>query len=399
MNSATKKFIASHSEEDIFSLSLLKNVSTEVDMTLAVRQIKGLQKAKKKIPTFYACKALLYPKQISLEQSSSELTARYKAALIASGRMVDLTGGFGIDSYFFSQKAQKVIYVEQDEELCRLAKLNFSALGAKNIEIYHQSAENFLSTQVPVSFDYIFIDPDRRKETKRVFLLSDCSPNIIKLQKKILQIAPLVIIKLSPMIDISMLEKQLLHIAEIHILAVKNDCKEVLVIQHEKPTPNGSINIKAVNILNENEVSLFIFSNEEEKKAKVKYAQGIKHYLYEPNVAVTKAGAFKSVAAAFKIEKLHANTHLYTADNILTDFPGRTFEVKQILLYNKQTIRELKKHYPKANITTRNFPIKPTALRQKLQIADGGETTLFFTTDSENRKKVISCQKIPLKRR
>ena len=305
MDKNTRRFIDKHQDSDVYTLSLLADKYPDVDMQLAVRQITGKQKMRYKVPPFFACTELLYPARLSLEQASSEKTGRYKAGLCKGDTLTDLTGGFGVDSFFFSFCFEKVIYVERQAELCELAKHNFPALKRNNIFVVNDTAESFLDKAG--QYDWIFLDPARRTESgKKAVLLSDCEPNAAEIADKLLAKSDHVMIKLSPMIDIAGLTKELPDTAEIHIVSVDNECKEVIVILKKNTTEK--ISIRTVNFPNNKPVEYFDYFLDDEAGAQASYAEQLHTYLYEPNASVMKSGAFRSVSARFKIGKLHKNS-------------------------------------------------------------------------------------------
>ena len=391
MNRETSQFIYENCDANVHELSLKSARFPLVDMSLAIRQINGKQKIKTKIPLFYNNNDLLYPVQLSLEQSSSESTAKYKSNLCEGNTLVDLTGGFGVDCYFLAERFRQVAYVERHADLCSLAEHNFSVLGRNNIEVFQADAEKYLATMEPV--DWIFIDPARRSDTgKKVVFLSDCEPDVSALSSLLLQKATRVMMKLSPMMDITAALKELPTTAVVHIISVDNECKEVLLIlQQSKPE---KISIKTVNIAKNNENRLFEYDLNEESTARVNLTSDIKTYLYEPNASVMKSGGFKTVCNRFNLYKIHINTHLYTSSELSLQFPGRVFEVVKVWNNSKPELKELLQHVPKANITTRNYPIGTDELRQKLKIKEGGDSYLFACTLENDKKVIIECRKI-----
>lgn len=320
-----------------------------------------------------------------MEQCSSETTARFKANLFSGKTMADLTGGAGIDTYYLSQSFQESHYVEQNALLCTIAKNNFSLL-ARPIAVHNLTAEAYLKT-LDTPLDFLYIDPARRGEgNTKVFLLEDCMPDIVGLQKIMLKKAGTVMIKTAPLLDIQHAENKLDHIQSIYIVAVANEVKEVLYILQDRPTTAPLIN--AVNL--SGAASTFTFTHIEEDTATVSYSLP-KRYIYEPNKAILKAGPFKLICNRYGVEKLHPNSHLYTSDD-LTEFPGRTFECLAAVPYKKQAVLP---YLPdrKANITTRNFPDTVQTVRKKTGIQDGGEMYLLATTNIEDRPVVLVCQK------
>lgn len=391
MNIETKQFIATHEKEDIFALKLKYKTESKVDINLSIRQITGKQKIKYKVPLFYQTEDILYPAQLSLEQSSSESTAKYKSNLCEGNRLIDLTGGFGVDCCFMSSRFKQVTYVEQQEELCDLAAHNFKALGKEHIKVVHSKTENYLAETEHV--DWIFIDPARRStEGKKVVLLSDCEPNVAILSALLLEKASHVMIKLSPMMDITAAIRELPATSEIHIISVENECKEVLLILDQ--TAGVNIKIKTINFGINKEDQVFEFNIQDESLANISFSSMLGKYLYEPNAAIMKSGAFKLIGERFKLHKLHRNTHLYTSDELSVEFPGRIFEVKKQWGNSKKELKELVVKIPKANITTRNYPVSVDELRKKLKIKDGGDIYLFACTLNNEQKSIIECNKI-----
>lgn len=365
-------------------------------------QATGQRIAQEKIPTWYACKEVLYPVRLSMEQCSSEETARYKASLVQGESLVDLTGGLGVDCYFMSQAVQRATYVEQQTELCQLARHNFACLGG-HIEVVNACCQDYLPTMEAV--DVIFIDPARRdNKGGKVALLADCTPNLLEIGDALLQKCKTLIVKLSPMIDIDSVLKVFPTTYAVHIVAVKNECKEVLVCVKgewivEKggafpavPEPVEGPAGKEPNMVCANlpiEDQPFVFTRRDEATCEVTYSQPLS-YLYEPNAAILKAGAFKQVAAQFGLYKLHVNSHLYTSDTLLENFPGRRFGIQRITKVQRKEIGDIEK----ANLSIRNFPGSVADLRKKLKLKDGGDTYIFATTLHDNSKALIVCNRL-----
>lgn len=389
MNSETKQFIANHSDDDVHQLALQSGRYPLVDMPLAIRQIVGKQKIKHKVPRFYNTQELLYPAQLSLEQCSSESTAKYKSGLCEGYSLVDLTGGFGVDCCFLSAHFKQVTYVERQTELCELATHNFRVLGENHITVVNAETEKYLSDMEPV--DWIFIDPARRSSVgKKVVVLSDCEPNVSALSALLLQKSNRVMIKLSPMMDISAALQELPNTSEIHIISVENECKEVLLILNQTIEKNQKV--CTINFA-KNENQVFEYLIEDEIHADVSFTSEVHNYLYEPNAAIMKSGAFKLIGNRFNVFKLHKNTHLYTSNELSPNFPGRIFKVQKVWENSKKGMKELLAKVPKANITTRNYPIRVDELRKKLKIKEGGDVYLFACTLANEEKVIIECLK------
>lgn len=393
MNQETLQFISQNKTADIHQLALQASRFSDVDMPFAVRQINGLQKVKHKIPLFYNTDNILFPVQLSLEQSSSESTAKYKSTLCEGNLLIDLTGGFGIDCCFMSTHFKEAIYVERNTELCELATHNFKVLNKQHIEINNTQTEDFLTKNTRKA-DWIFIDPARRSSAgKKLVLLSDCEPDVAQLYPTLLEQAQKVMIKLSPMMDITAATKELPTVAEIHIISIENECKEVLLILAQENQSQQLI--KTVHIRKDGSQSGIQFLANEEQAAIATYTNEVLEYLYEPDSSVLKSGAFKLISEKFKANKLHINSHLYTSSECINEFPGRAFKVSKVWKNSKQNIKELSVKLKQANISTRNFPLSPEELRKKLKIKDGGETYLFATTLNNSEKVIIETNKLP----
>ncbi len=382
----TRQFIEEHLNDDVHELAL-KHSNAKVDMALALRQIEARQLLRKKVPSWSANPELLFPSHLSIEQCSSEASANYKASLMKGESFADLTGGLGIDCYYISQNFQHSDYVEHNPELCALARHNYEVLGAKTMVVHNDSAEVFLNQCEPL--DCLFIDPARRDVNgRKVVSVSDCTPNVVELQDLMLRKAKRVMVKLSPMLDISQALKELRHVKEIHVVAVSNECKELLFIMErafdDEPT------YTCVNL--ETRQPAVTFSMEEERVAILQLAKELGHYLYEPNPAVMKGGCYKMLSQRYALKKLHRNSHLYTSDSLIQDFPGRIFEVDGWAIYGKKA-KDLLKDVDKASIAVRNFPMTVAEIRKSLKINDGDQTYLFATTLSDERKVIILTHK------
>ena len=402
MNTATRDFIEKHLKDDVRQLALQK-FPDDVDKMLVLNQIEARQLLSKKVSSWASNPDLLFPKHLSIEQCSSELTAKYKASIISGGdTFVDLTGGLGIDSYFLSEKFKTAYYVENQKELCDMAKHNFDVLGRK-ITVVNSDAETFLSKNH--DFDLIFIDPARRDiYNRKMVSLHDCSPDVVHLVETFPETSPqmspetsphkpLFLIKVSPMLDISLITNELQNISEIHIVSVKNECKEILI--KIEPGFDGEIKYFCINFVGNDLKSSqsFEFSENSESSAVSTFATTIKHYLYEPNSSIMKSGAFKLISQRFGIEKLHVNSHLYTSDNLIPSFPGRIFEVVGFAPFNKKIKKELLNDITEASVATRNFPLSANELRKNLNLKESDKNYIFGTTLIGEKKVVILAKK------
>ena len=345
-----------------------------------LQQVEGRERTAEKLPTFAAIEDWWYPVRLSCEQCSSELTARYKASLVSGETMVDLTGGYGVDTYFLSEQFAHTDYVEQNAELCRIAAHNFAD---KPIAIHHTSAEEFLAAAS--EYDLIFIDPARRdSHGGKVFRLEDCTPNVVDLLPTLLAHGKRVMIKLSPMLDLTQAVKELSAFStqwSVYVVAIKNEVKELLLLS------GGSGRITAIDLAKKEQV--FVFSKEEEQKAQSAIGHlplEIGNFIYEPSAAILKAGAYKLVAERFGLHKLDINTHLYASDTLVPDFPGRIWKIAE---------SQEPKAKRQANVLIRNYPLTPEQLKKKLHLRDGGtafvigcriagKPTLFFAERVED---------------
>lgn len=387
MNQATRQYIALHLNDDINSLAL-KKAPDDVDKQFALQQIEARQKLKGKVPSWAENDDLVFPPRLSIEQCSSELTAHYKAQLVEGDTFADLSGGLGIDCYFMSQKFHETDYVEQNSDLCEIAKHNFSILNT-NIKVTNSKSEVYLESCNKK--DCLFIDPARRdSHGRKVMLLSECEPDIRPLMDLALAKAPRMLIKLSPMLDITAALNELRNVANVHIIAVGNECKELLIdVQRDF---SGIPHFFCCNLSTDQPTVKFAADDEE--KATLFMADEVCGYLYEPNAAIMKSGFFKAVADKYKIEKLHVSSHLYTSSRLVENFPGRVFIVERCEVYGKKHIKAITEGLSQTNITTRNFPLSVAELRKTLSLKDGGETYLFATTLKNDCKVIIRCTKM-----
>jgi len=378
-------FIKNNISTDISSLLLKKLVFDNITPQELVEQIEAKKRCENKLKTWYNTPLIYYPNKLNIEQTSSEITAEYKANLVSGKSLIDLTGGYGVDCFYFSKKIKTVSHCEINPLLSEIVNHNYKQLKCNNIKTITGDGINFLNNNLEV-YDWIYIDPSRRNDSKgKVFLLSDCLPNVAEHINKLFIKTKNVLIKTSPLLDITNGINELIFVKEIHIVAVKNEVKELLFILEKNYT--GAITIITSNTLNTKHHN-FSFVRDNSEIAQYGLP---KKYLYEPNTAILKSGGFNEIAIHYKLHKLHQHSHLYTND-ILIDFPGRSFEITEVIPYNK---KELKKRFKKqqVNVTTRNFPKSVNEIRKELHLKDGGTEYLFFTTNIENKKIAILCRK------
>lgn len=386
LNKEVQDFINANLKSNITKLILKGSPFNTVSIQEIAEQIEAKNKCQKKLPTWFTSKNIFYPNKLNIEQTSSEITAKHKANLVSGNTLIDLTGGFGVDSYYFSQKVKNVTHCEINEDLSKIVSHNFTQLSIKNIKTFAKNGFEYLEKNTK-TFDWIYADPSRRNETKgKVFLLKDCLPNIPESLDLLFQFTNNILLKISPILDIKSAINELKFVKEIHVIAVENEVKEVLFLLQKNY--NQQIDFKTANYKKKStETFNFNFNS----TSLATYAKP-KKYIYEPNAAILKAGAFQQISAQYKIDKLHQHSHLYTSENLI-NFPGRIFKITQTTSYNK---KELAKFIPnkKANITTRNFPESVAQIRKKINFKEGGNIYLFFTTNTNNKHIVLICEKV-----
>jgi len=380
-------FINSHINDDINKILLGKSPFPGISTRELVQQIDGKKRSEKKLPNWFNTPGIYFPPKLNIEQSSSELTAAYKSKLIRGNSLIDLTGGFGVDATYFSRHTDKVYHIEQNEELSNIASHNSKILGISNIEFIKTNSVQFLQ-EAKDDFSTLYVDPARRIESQKVFLLKDTLPDVVSNLPLFLSKAERIIIKTSPLFDIQSGLRELAHVSEIHVVSVKNDCKELLwVIDKDfKDEP-----IIIASCLSQATQECFSFKLSEEKNLAQAETAAPEQYLYEPDVALLKAGGFKSISSRFGLKKLNPNTHLYTSESFKNKFPGKVFTIRGVAIY-KEWAKAMQKK--KANIVSRNFPSSPEEIKKKHKLTDGGDDFLFFCTGSKNQLLVIDAQKV-----
>ena len=453
MENEIKQFIKEHREDDVRQLALQASRYPAIDMPTALTQIAGWQSIRDKVPTWAACDDIIYPPHLPLEQCSSEATATYKYGVVAKmgehDSLADLTGGFGIDCWFMSHAFRHTTYVERQEELVRIAEHNFQALSTLNIQRSLSGAASakdagndfgesrqkiavergqamFASTRPSVSglsnrtqsiinyqlsiinsnseawlsqhsslVSWLYLDPARRDgHGGKTVAISNCEPDVSRLEETLVQKADKVMVKLSPMLDLDLALHQLKHVQEAHIVSVDNECKELLLIlSKDTATDIDHTPIHCINIKKE-ETQAFVFTKAEEQQSAPDLAKSIGQTLYEPNASLLKAGAHRCLAQRFSLQKLHTNSHLYTSNQVITDFPGRIFQVEAVSGFGKKELKSLLGDITKANLTIRNFPASVAELRKRLHLSEGGDTYLFATTLHPEEKILIKCKRI-----
>ena len=381
-----QEFINSSLQANISKLALSKNPFPKEDWKEIINQIVSKKKSNQKLPTWFATEGIYYPASISIEQTSSETTAKYKSELISGTLLIDLTGGFGVDDYYFSKKFEHVIHCEKNTTLSEIVQHNYAVMNVKNITCLAQNSTDILG-QSDKKFDWIYIDPSRRSDIKgKVFLLKDCLPNVPENLSLYFSKSNSILIKTAPILDITAGCMELENIKAIHIVAVDNEVKELLWILEKDYS--GEIEIHAVNIQKEKtDTNTFILGEHSPANFGLP-----KQFLYEPNAPLLKYGGVNYLCDALHITKLHPHSHLFTHIE-LVDFPGRRFIINEVIPFKKENLKK-QLEGKKMNITTRNFPLTVEEIRKKYKIADGGTVYAFFTTNINDEKIVLLCTKI-----
>ncbi|MBE0393452.1 class I SAM-dependent methyltransferase [Flavobacterium sp. PL002] len=388
LNKDIQEFICKNLSTSISKLALQKNPFPEVEWITILKQIEAKAKAKEKLPSWFSTEEILYPTKISIEQTSSEKTALYKSTIVSGESLIDLTGGFGVDDFYFSKKIRAVTHCEINEDLSTIVQHNFKKLEANNITCYTGDSTEILIS-LGAKWDWIYIDPSRRNEVKgKVFMLKDCLPNVPENLNSYFENSDAILIKTAPLLDLSAGLSELKNVKKIHIVALENEVKELLWELHKNYS--GSVTIHTANILKNKTDEFKFVINEQNSLPDYSLPQ---EYLYEPNSAIMKSGGFDEVGIFYKINKLHKHSHLYTSKNLIESFPGRIFKIQNMFNYNKFEMNSFMKNN-KSNITIRNFQETVENIRKKWKIKEGGSDYSFFTTDEDNNKIVLICNKI-----
>ena len=445
-NDDTLRFIAEHRNDNVPQLALAAHNAPNVDLPFALDQIAGWQTASRKLPTWAKNPKIVYPPHLSMEQCSSQTTAEYKAnvawrfvnamqpatpnnserekgngdkkqvAECEHTSLVDLTGGFGVDFSFMAAHFAQATYVERQSQLCQLVQNNLNALNIGHAKVVCAEAESHLETMERVSC--IYLDPARRdKNGGKTVLIEHCSPDVLQLLPMLLAKCGLLMVKLSPMLHwqltIAQLQKHGAWVSQLHIVSAKNECKELLFLITDGQNKEQSASLSAVQseqlhptpqespapqqatdaanstlITCHNDGHSFQYSIAEADatpQAILQTPPQAGMYLFEPNASIMKAGCFGLLCSRLGVQAIAPNSHLFVANNDILTFPGRRFKLVATTSFNKRDLKTALQNISQANIATRNFPLKPDALRKKLKLKDGGEHFLFATTDAQGK--------------
>ena len=389
-----RDFIQQHLNDDTAELLLAARKYPDIDVSFAVEQIEARKRLKGKLPDWYENAELIMGGKVPAEQCSSEVTARFKRHIIEGESLCDMTGGMGVDFWYMSEGMQQAIYTERNETLCDIAKHNFEVLkDGKHPEVEVRCGDG---QKLPIpSVDIIYLDPARRAgDGSRVYAMEDCEPNIVAWQDELLQKAKMVLVKLSPMVDLTDVLRKLKGVNDVYIVAVRNECKEVLVKQAHALGDSlyaRSVTVHCVDFLTDKTIEDSYNLSDIVEITVV--SDGVESYLYEPDVTLMKTQAFGSLCQRFPVYQLDYETHLMTSDEFIADFPGRIFEVEEVIPFSSKVLKRLKKEMPQANIATRNFVMTADELRKKTGIKDGGEVYLFGAKVKDMGQILLKCRK------
>ncbi|RNL56106.1 THUMP-like domain-containing protein [Pedobacter jejuensis] len=383
LDKGVQNYINANLNADVNQIALAKSPFDNVTAAELANQINAKKKAEKKLPSWYVAENIYYPQALSVEQTSSEVTAKYKSKLIKGKSLIDVTGGFGVDSFYFAKNIHHVVHCEINAELSKIAEHNAKILGANNIDFIAGDGLEFIKTSNQ-TFDTIYIDPARRAEKGKVFMLKDCTPDVVSNLNLLLAKAERVIIKTAPLLDITAGLSELTNVSEIHIISVKNECKELIWVIDKRY--DKDIKIAAVTI-NE-KVKEFSFSKSQfATTANFAEDVNLEKYLYEPDAALLKSGAFNLIATQYNLRKLQQQTQLYISQTINNNFPGRIFEIEEIISSGELKSKKLLK----GNVIVRNYPAKAEDLIRKYKISSSNDKFLIFTKNYQNQNIIIKA--------
>ena len=395
MDNETIKFVKEHREADVRTLALQARRDGAIDVAWALDQIQGWQTARRKLPSWAATDGIIYPPHLSMEQCSSEQTAIYKCNIVdqlpigSHERLIDMTGGFGVDFSYMATRARQATYVEQQEHLCETARHNFDLLGLDQATIIHGRAEDVLDNlDCDPASTLIYLDPARRdSHSARTYAIADCTPNVLELLDDLYKAAHHILIKLSPMLDWHKAVSDLGgHVKEVHIVSTGNERKELLVLlcaDHEGEP--------AIHCINDDQS--LIYKPSQDQALIIADNDGVK-YLYEPNASIMKAGCHSVLTGRYPVKALAADSHLFVSNEPVADFPGRRFAIDAVATMNKKELNRALAGITRANVATRNFPMTAQQLRQRLRLHDGGDCYIFGTTAASGQRLIYRCHKL-----
>ena len=385
-----QQIINQYSSKDAEKMLLSKSIKDKgYHAPQMVQQIKGKAIAEHKYPFLLSYQKIVYPVQVSIEQASSELTAIYKANEFKANTVVDLTSGMGIDDYFFSRYAERVVAIELNKELADITTHNFIELGATNIQVVNDSAESFIASNT-TAFDLVYVDPSRRKSGDRLSNFEEWMPNVIALKSDLYAFSNRILVKLSPMVDLQKMVKEFEEVKEIHVVSLNNDCKEVLLNIEKGFSEEPIIHVVMLKHAVTNRFA-FLASSEQQCECII---SDVKKYLYEPDAAILKAGAFKTIAEKFELSKLHIHTHLYTSEELKEDFFGKKFEVLECLIYTKANILNFINESKDFHVLTRNSKYKSEQIKLQFKLIERGDMYLILYKNYEGNEMIVKAKRL-----
>ncbi len=407
-NSETLSYIKEHQTDDPCKLALQSHPSA-VNIQYALEQIAGWQAARQKLPSWAETDGIVFPPHLSMEQCSSEQTTLYKSRLAerllkdtshdGQTMLLDLTGGFGVDFSYIAPLFDKATYVERQDTLCETVRHNLPLLGLPDAEVMCADGTEYLTTVSCVSM--IFIDPARRNDNGgKTFAIADCTPDVASLADVLVDKADVVMIKLSPMLDWHKAVEDMKHVAEVHIVAVKNECKELLLVLKKDVEPS-QLSLYCADCHEGDDakcgfaIDRFEVDNDKMQCLSEPFATpAAGMYLYEPNASLMKAGCFTALSSRFAMPQVARNSHLFLSEHLQDDFHGRRFVIESVCTMNKKELRKSLSGIDKANIAVRNFPMSVVELRKRLKLKDGGTHYIFATTSCDNVRMLLVCKKV-----
>lgn len=381
-------FINNNLNEDLTKLILKGSPFEDISIKDLAIQIESKSKIKKKLPTWFNTDSIIYPPKLNLEQTSSEITANHKSNIIdENSEIVDITGGFGVDALYFSKRAKHVAHIELNTELSEISSHSLEKLKMKNITTINDDGIEFIKNSTKI-YDWIYIDPSRRNEGKKVIQLKNSLPNIIENYQLLKKHSKQILIKTSPIYDIEMGFKELQGIKEVQIICVKNEVKEILWIIDWRENNN-----KTIKIFDYKDFNTYIeFEGNKDAEAHLKneYSEPRK-YLYEPNSGIMKSGLFSALSNKYKLKKISENSHLFTSEEIIKEFPGKIFETIEII-----KAKDLKKKIKSTglNIISRNFGLSTSEIQKKFKIKISGKKNYLIFTKTDNKRIIIFCKRL-----
>jgi len=395
LNNPTEQYIREHRTDDVRKLALASHPK-DIDIQYALTQISGWQAAKSKLPLWTDTDGIIYPRHLSLEQCTSQYIAQYKASVVEKligkdFKMADLTGGFGVDCYFISRSASSTCYNEMSDELCDIALNNYKVLQRSDIAVTYGSAEDFIAHQEEDSLDLIYLDPARRGNAgQKLISISDCQPDAVALHHDLLRVSRYIMLKLSPMLDISRAITELRHVSCVMVIGLEGECKEItLLIQRDF---DGEPTIEAVDINADGTPGMTVSSAKSAENAlplPIAAPEQLQPgtFISEPSAPYMKSALFRTIAAQTGTSLLHSDTHLYWSKTQPECFPGRIFRLEGIIPFDKRSLSSLIK--TQANLSVRNFPGTAPQLKKSLKLKDGGPRYLIASTLADDKHVLL----------